>query len=150
MAPTSLINALSLDDPEDGDSSADEAPRPAPSRPSRTLSVISSDGNSSSEDPPSFLSPLPSKPSLAPPKQDMASSLYAVHRPIAARRRTIKGEEGEVADQGVYVQRGDERGEGRPDRTQRKERLAGKLADVFGLEGAEEVVDGALFLSTRR
>ncbi|KAM0746932.1 hypothetical protein T439DRAFT_318159 [Meredithblackwellia eburnea MCA 4105] len=32
-----------------------------------------------------------------------SSSLFAIHRPIAARRRTLRGEDGEVAEAGQYV-----------------------------------------------
>ena len=68
--------------------------------------------------------------------EDLTSSLYAIHRPIAARRRKIQGAvDGEIAEEGEYVVKGREE-------EHRKERLAGKLADIFGLEAEEDVVAG--------
>lgn len=69
-------------------------------------------------EPPSFLSPLPQAPAVPPPPEpiptpdgagaqpvNIGSSLYAIHRPVAARRRTQTGEEGEFVKDGEYVDR---------------------------------------------
>ena len=69
-------------------------------------------------EPPSFLSPLPQAPAVPPPPEplptgdgagaqpvNIGSSLYAIHRPVAARRRTQTGEEGEFVKDGEYVER---------------------------------------------
>lgn len=77
------------------------------------LSASDDDG-----EPPSFLSPLPQAPAVPPPPEpiptadgagaepvNIGSSLYAIHRPVAARRRTETGEEGEFVRDGEYVDR---------------------------------------------
>lgn len=40
---------------------------------------------------------------IEPEPETLASSLYAIHRPIAARRRTITGERGEYIKEGMYT-----------------------------------------------
>lgn len=89
------------------------------------------------------------------------SSIFAIHRPIAARRRTETGEQGECVIQGAYASQAaqvsdaeDEApGMGRAgpdtvarrasvDSEGRKGKLAEKLEDIFGLDGRESVVAG--------
>ncbi|KAI5475372.1 hypothetical protein MNV49_001476 [Pseudohyphozyma bogoriensis] len=134
------------------------------------------DDDEEDADPPSFLSPLPklgknvaesAKAFVEEPegesgderaKEDLASSLYAIHRPIAARRRKMTGEGGEVGEEGVYVEQereGAPKGKGqevvesivrkvagkeKDGKEARRAKLADKLADVFALEEEEEVV----------
>jgi hypothetical protein len=129
--------------------------------------------DSDNDDPPSFLSPPASAVSLPVPdvrplegKETMSSSIYAIHRPIAARRRTYTGELGEYVKEGAYATASTIR-EGviqpvenvvEPDgmvgrkragtsatvrSLGRKKKLAGKLMDIFGLKGEEEVVAGS-------
>jgi len=112
----------------------DDVPRsqslPVPkhtSKPSQTsrISQSSTPGTntplSDSDDdgePPSFLSPLPLAPAVPPPPEPIptadgagahpvtiGSSLYAIHRPVAARRRIQTGEQGEFVQDGEYVDR---------------------------------------------
>lgn len=97
--------------------------------------------------------------SLAPPllgrsrrllhDEALSSSLHAFHRPLAAQRRAVTGEAGEVARAGSYAAQPrasttptvvalpeDSRVDDRP------VRLADKLGDIFGLAEREEVVGG--------
>ncbi len=130
--------AESSDDSDDDD---DDVPRsqslPVPRRANKpaganSYSQASTPGTASplseSDDdgePPSFLSPLPHAPAVPPPPEpiptadgagaqpvNIGSSLYAIHRPVAARRRTETGEEGEFVKDGEYVERVNE-----PDRS---------------------------------
>ena len=156
--------------------------------------------SSSGGEPPSFLSPavasqprpsrsLSSSTHRPRPRASTSSSLHAIHRPIAARRRTITGEAGEAAadNEGEYVPQGGASTEGadlgadaeteesdaeragdvdqshrRPERAtsrpanrprsstyksgksaksvKRREQLASKLEEIFGLDTKEEVV----------
>lgn len=105
---------------------------------------------------------------------DLSSSLHALHRPIAARRRAMTGEGGEIARGGIYAQSVvdlaaavetpsiaesesgtqtttmETRNDGGRKMVRaatgssmiRKSKLAEKLEDIFGLEGAEEVLAG--------
>lgn len=76
----------------------------------------SSEREASDEDPASsFLSPANARerrPTLTrgpgPEHHSMTSSIYAIHRPIAARRRTFTGEPGEAIKDGVYARQGEE------------------------------------------
>lgn len=144
----SMINTLALEEPEEvKEESADEE---GASAESTSLSTSANEPHSSEDEgPPSFLSPL--QPIAQPAKEesegeDMMSSIYAIHRPIAARRRTVTGEEGECVKEGRYaaqrVRSGttDTMDSGKS--ASRRQKLAEKLEDVFGIEGGEEVLAG--------
>lgn len=122
-----------------------------------------------------------------------SSSIHAIHRPIAARKRTLTGEPGEAAGQDMYIRQsglgmsptnkasdrpdlrlstsearrlhdggaawsrnntGDDDDtqskastksrSGTIDSVQRRNALAEKLGDVFGLDGTEDVIAGTL------
>lgn len=91
----------------------------------------------------------------------MTSSIFAIHRPIAARRRTETGEQGECVSEGAYASQialvsdaeddatGSTRvrpramaSRGSAGSEERKGKLAEKLEDIFGLDGRESVVAG--------
>ncbi|KAK4051283.1 Sterol 3-beta-glucosyltransferase [Microbotryomycetes sp. JL221] len=120
------------DDRDDGDSDEDDTlaseseqqaqddslkgSRVSELRSSKTTESDESDGT-----PPSFLSPSTTenvssekRPAYSEDEDDghldkveVASSIHAIHRPIAARRRTITGEPGEaLGPEGIYVRQG--------------------------------------------
>lgn len=143
----SMINTLALDEPAEVSEGSEED-----SFASTTLSSSLSEPHSSEDEgPPSFLSPLPT---TAEPEdtQDMTSSIYAIHRPIAARRRTVTGEAGEFVKEGRYAAQR-ERSEttdttDSSKSTTRRQKLAEKLEDVFGIDGGEEVLAGEFWSCT--
>lgn len=146
-------------------------PSARPSTASRD-DLLSDDDDDHDAEPPSFLSlPVASLPEELSEDDEghLASSIYAIHRPIAARRRAVTGEAGEGVKDGAYAVQTEsdlavkehfaERGVGElsaPKRersttvvsrssaksTNRREKLADKLEDIFGLDGAEKVVAG--------
>jgi hypothetical protein len=120
--------------------------------------------------PPSFLSPLPS--TVVQPESDsdeegeptaaaqmsLSSSLYALHRPIEARRHRASGREADKQEAVLEEEDGDDEDEwglneaqeeeqaGQPQTVSASERkkakLARKLADIFGFEEPEELIAG--------
>lgn len=92
----------------------------------------------------------------------MSSSIHALYRPIAARRRALLGQEGEIGEAGIYVSsqshsvpsNNEAEGEhtmhqdagimvqGKKNDAEREMKLAEKLQDIFGLESDEAVIAG--------
>lgn len=112
---------------------------------------------------------LPTSKLASTSNLDLASSIHAIYRPIAARRRAATGESGECASNGIYLHQeessaslatrennsmeslGTHLGVGTLGRSQRsntvttlnrEEKLADKLEDIFGLDVREDVVAG--------
>lgn len=155
----------------------------APAEPFDESSAGETSGDDSEREPPAFLSPM-TQISKEPRDVDddddedaadelLARSINAIHRPIAARRRTITGEAGEIVRDGQYVRQGpemDEEAEEEAIETSeqtppaerpmmlrqragttasrrslaRRIKLSEKLSDIFGLEEHEKVVAGTL------
>ncbi|SCV72662.1 BQ2448_4199 [Microbotryum intermedium] len=103
-------------DPQSPDRRSSDASRKTATATRVSDTTASSEHEPSDEDPTSsFLSPASARErrptlTLGPgtEHQSMSSSIFAIHRPIAARRRTFTGEPGEAIKDGVYARQGEE------------------------------------------
>lgn len=146
---------------EDEDpSSADASRAPSPSPPRVDASHLTESSNttistdSSTGEPPSFLSPLPSASRPSRARAGTATSLAAsvidaIHRP--AGRDEAEAEQAALDGEGGESEKEEEGAVDATERTaERRKRLASKLEEIFGFQEAEEVLAGRFLLTPPR
>lgn len=98
---------LALDEPEidSGSSSEDDDEVEAAEQAPLAHSQLEEDTFHLAPDtsPVTPMTPLPASPVAPGVNRDLNSSIHAIYRPIAARRRTVTGEEGECVSGGKYM-----------------------------------------------